>query len=170
MLYSKILLIIGTWYGDDKLLEKSKNLKQRIIEMSYDGQFFRDQALRNSENIPQVLEHISEVCQYYAFMFGVAEGDRFETLRHMLITEFTPDNNLHEDIEGVDALMGMYMRMELLLKWGYHEQLIGEVKKFFGHMASVTGTLWEKKHMTNSLNHGFTSYLIVVLLKIYNGI
>ncbi|MBR6808376.1 MAG: hypothetical protein IKM46_08365 [Clostridia bacterium] len=170
MLYCKILSIIGTWYNDDKLLKKSDKLKQRIIEMSYDGCFFRDQALRNSENTPQVLEHISEVCQYYAFMFEVADGDRFDALRHVLITEFSTDRAFHEDIEGVDALMGMYMRMELLLKWGHHEQLIGEVKSFFGHMASITGTLWEKKHMTNSLNHGFTSYLTVVLLRIFGGI
>ena len=65
--------------------------------------------------------------------------------------------------------MGMYMRMELLLKWGYNDLLLEDIKAFFGHMADITGTLWEHKAMTNSLNHGFASYIVVLLLEIING-
>ena len=71
-------------------------------------------------------------------------------------------------MEKVNAFMGMYMRMELLLKWGFEEQLIEEIKTFFAHMSDITGTLWEHKYLTNSLNHGFTSYIMVLLLRIYN--
>ena len=65
--------------------------------------------------------------------------------------------------------MGMYIRMELLLEWGEKEMLTKEIKEFFGHMAQYTGTLWEHKDMSASLNHGFASYVGGLLLEIFNN-
>ncbi len=168
MLYRKILIIIGNWYDDKALLDKADKLKETIIGMSFDGKFFRDQALRNDENKPVCCEHISEVCQYYAFMFDLIGKEEFPELYTTLTTEFLPDNECYPGIERVNAFMGMYIRLELLSRWGMDEQLVREIKAFFGHMSSLTGTLWEHKHITNSLNHGFAAYLIVLLLKIFN--
>ena len=168
MLYSEVLEIIGTWFGDHMLLDQSKRLKAAIVELSFDGRFFRDQALRNEENLPVCCEHISEVCQYYAFMFHVADREKDNALYQTLVKDFQPGSGNFPHVEKVNAFMGMYMRMELLLKWGFEEQLIKEIKSFFGHMPDITGTLWEHKHFTNSLNHGFTAYIMVLLLKIYN--
>lgn len=58
--------------------------------------------------------------------------------------------------------------MELLCKWGNYEQLVREIKSFFSGMAKTTGTLWEyKETIDNSMNHGFASYLAVLLLRVY---
>ncbi len=168
MLYRKILMIIGNWYGDKALLDKADKLKDTIIKKSFDGKFFRDQALRNDDGKPVCCEHISEVCQYYAFMFDLISREEFPELYNTLVTEFVPGCECYPEIEKVNAFMGMYIRLELLSKWGFDEQLVDEVKAFFGHMSSLTGTLWEHKYITNSLNHGFAAYLIVLLLKIYN--
>ncbi len=168
MLYSEALKIAGTWFSDKNLLDKSKRLKEKIVEFSFDGKFFKDQALRNDDNVPVCCEHISEVCQYYAFMFNVADKEQFNDLYKTLVTQFAPGSDYFINVEKVNAFMGMYMRMELLMKWGFEEQLVEEIKAFFGSMADITGTLWEHKNITNSLNHGFTSYMTLLLLKIYN--
>lgn len=168
MLYCHINKIIGGWFNDKALITKSEMLKRKIIELSFDGKFFGDQALRNQDNVPILCEHISEVCQYYAFMFEIADRENFNELYKMLVTDFVPGSENWNNIEKANAFMGMYMRMELLLKWGHKDQLLKEIKMFFGHMSDITGTLWEHKHMTNSLNHGFTAYLCVLLLEIFN--
>ena len=169
MLYSKVLSIVGNWYGDEKLLNKSKDIKEKVIKMSFDGKFFKDQALRDKDNNLVLQNNISEVCQYYSFIYGVADEENFKDLKNMLVEEFKTESKMHENVERVNAFMGMYMRMELLLKWGYNDLLLEDIKAFFGHMADITGTLWEHKAMTNSLNHGFASYIVVLLLKIING-
>ncbi len=169
MLYSKVLSIVGNWYDDEKLTNKSKNVKDKVIEMSYDGKFFKDQALRDEDNNLVCMGNISEVCQYYAFIYGVADELKFANLKNMMIEEFKTESNIHPNVEKVNAFMGMYMRMELLLKWGYTDLLLEDIKAFFGHMADITGTLWEHKAMTNSLNHGFASYIVVLLLEIFNS-
>ena len=64
--------------------------------------------------------------------------------------------------------MGMYLRMELLKEWGEKNILIKEIKDFFAHMESKTGTLWEHKEPNGSLSHGFASYVGALLLEIYN--
>ncbi len=168
MLYSKVLKVVGSWFSDEELIRKSDNIKKALKDMSFDGKFFRDQAKRNEKNEIILSEHISEVCQYYAFMFDVADEENFGELKESLVTKFTPGSDNFSNIEKVNAFMGMYMRMELLQKWGFDEQLILEIKEFFGHMSDITGTLWEHKYMTNSLNHGFTAYIAALLLKIYN--
>lgn len=56
--------------------------------------------------------------------------------------------------------------MELLCKWGNYEQLVREIKSFFSGMAKITGTLWEyNETIDNSMNHGLSSYLAVLLLE-----
>ena len=124
--------------------------------------------LRNKDTQPVCCEHISEVCQYYAFMFDVADRENYNDLCKTLVEEFLPGSESFSNVEKVNVFMGMYMRMELLLKWGFEEQLVEEIKAFFGHMSDITGTLWEHKQLTNSLNHGFTSYIVALLLMIYN--
>ena len=168
MLYSFVNKIVGEWYGDNDLCQKAEAIKEKVVAMSFDGKFFRDQALRDKDNKPVLCEHISEACQYYAFMFDIADTKSYDDLYKTLVEKFEPESGNYPHIEKANALMGMYMRMELMLKWGHSEQLLKEVKTFFGQMADITGTLWEHKYMAASLNHGFTAYLCVLLLEIFN--
>ncbi len=39
-----------------------------------------------------------------------------------------------------------------------YKLLLDEVEGFFGEMADKTGTLWELRTPTGSLDHGFASY------------
>ena len=67
--------------------------------------------------------------------------------------------------EPSNAFNGMYLRMDVLLSLGEKELLMKEMKDFFGDMVEKSGTLWEHKDVSNSLNHGFASYAAVVLYK-----
>ncbi|MBR2948887.1 MAG: hypothetical protein IKC46_03395 [Lachnospiraceae bacterium] len=166
MLYSEMLEVIGKWYQDEKLLKKAESIRQTIREMSFDGQFFRDHSVRNEKNELILCEDISEVCQHYAFRFGVADSESYPELYRILLEELKPSVQKW-GFPKLNSLMGMYMRMELLNEWGLHDVLEEEIKDFFGHMADITGTLWEHKHMLASLNHGFASYIGALLLQMY---
>ena len=168
MLYSKTLKIIGTLFNDKELIKRSEKIKDIIIKQSFDGRFFHDRALRDKNNILQRDNNISEVCQYYAFMFDIADENTFKKLYDILLSNFSPGTDKWKNVEKVNAFMGMYLRMELLARWKQHEALIKEIKDFFSHMAYYTGTLWEYKEMKGSLNHGFASYVGALLVQIYN--
>ena len=168
MLYAAALDAMAELLCRPELSEKASAIRKKVVEMCYDGRYFHDQALRDNSGRPVVNRNISEACQYYAFKFGVAVGEDYEPLRKMLITEFAPENTV-VGIERANVLMGLYMRMELLLEWGENDRLVSEIRNFYGHMARISGTLWEHKNGKNSLNHGFASFVAVPLLKIFGS-
>jgi len=170
MLYSEMLCIISKLFGDKALFEKAEKIRKTAAELSYNGTFFCDQAERD-ENGKLVThpDRITEVCQYYAFRFGGYKPEDYPELYKILTTDFYPDTDKYPEIPKVNAFIGMYVRLELLRMWGLRDKLVDEIKAFFGGMAQYTGTLWENKTMTGSLNHGFASYVGALLLEIYNG-
>lgn len=83
-----------------------------------------------------------------------------------MVTELSEDlKQMILDTEPANALMGVYLRMEILYTWGCFDQLKAEMKEFFGKMAQATGTLWENKTSCASLNHGFASFAGALILK-----
>ena len=67
--------------------------------------------------------------------------------------------------------MGIYLRLELLLRLGMYSATVDEIRGFFGGMAQLTGTLWEHNRPTGgSLNHGFASYAGVALRRALDGV
>jgi alpha-L-rhamnosidase len=70
-----------------------------------------------------------------------------------------------------NAFIGNYLRMEILTEQGAYQQVMDELKDYFSKMAKITGTLWENDSLeTGSLNHGFASYIGLVITKIVLGI
>ena len=168
MLYSAFLCVVSELYNDESLKLKAGKIRETIRNMSFDGEFFRDQALRMANNTLEVNSNISEVCQYYAFYFGVADEENYSDLKERLINKFGPESTNYPNIEKANALMGIYLRIDLLVKWGYKKLCLEEILGYFLHMAELTGTLWEHKSVAASLNHGFPSYIADVLLKLIN--
>ena len=168
MLYAYALTLAGELYSDASLSEKAEKIKKKVLEMSFDGSFFHDQARRDKDGNLSVNSNISEVCQYYALYFGTAREEDHPSLVKTLIEKFGPDSENYPEIEKANALMGIYLRIDLLVKWGRVEQCLDEIKGYFLRMAILTGTLWEHKNTAASLNHGFPSYIAAVLLDIFN--
>ncbi len=175
MLYSKMLKLIGIWYEDIELLKESERVRKKVIEQSFDGKFFVDNAVRQEDGSLMVTENRSEVCQYYAFFFDVAKTDdpAFKYLKNMVLNVFGPSRrkrNEMPEIAYANSFIGYYLRLEILLRWEEYQQVLAEVKDYFYHMARTTGTLWENDSAQGSLNHGFASFAGVAIIKSLKGL
>lgn len=175
MLYSKALALTGKWYDDNVLVSKSEHIKREIIKQSYNGKFFIDNSVRSESGKLENTGNISEVCQYYAFFFEIAvsSDERFIDLYNALLNDFGPSRKktgLFPNVAHANAFIGNYLRMELLLRWGKHRQIVSECIDYFYHMARITGTLWENDSIIGSLNHGFASYAGPVIIKAVLGV
>lgn len=156
MLYSHVLRLIGTWYHKPALIAQADAMRETIIEQAFEGDFFRDHACRQADGSLRPKWHISEVCQYFAFFFGIAEpaDARFAALAERLVRDFGPRRRHSQawpEVAMANAFIGNYLRLELLLRWGYYRQLRREVHGYFLDMAQRTGTLWENDQATTSL-------------------
>lgn len=76
----------------------------------------------------------------------------------------------YPEIAYSNLFIGMTVRFECLLKKGRYEQLLDEIKEYYGHMAEQTNTLWEHDSTIASLNHGLSSVAGVLIIKALTGI
>ena len=179
MLYSKMLFVMGELFFDETLVAKSEVIKNTVIEQSFDGKFFHDNAVRNSDGELIVTDNISETCQYYAYFFDIADNDeKFDYLKNVMLNTFGPDNNdteLMKKIVPANSFIGNYLRIIILLRMKKYEKVVSDIKGYFLKMAHLTGTLWEKNNITElqrsgSLNHGFASFAGVAIAYAMAGV
>lgn len=159
MLYAAMLEAAGKMYDDSALMEQAGKMKKTIVDQSFNGSFFEDNRIREN-GILVPTGHLTETCQYYAFYFGIAKPDEYKALYELLMTTFGPNRNadlVYPEVYPSNAIVGNYLRLELLLKDRQYEQVLQECKAFFSKVAELTGTLWEHSKLTASLNHGFAS-------------
>ena len=167
MLYSEVVRIIGELYGDSELIDKSNEIKNTVRKMGFNGKLFLDRAMRQEDGSLKNTDELAETTQYYALRFGIADIDdeKYSYLKNMVFNVFGTDR-LHTEfpeIEPSNAFPGFYIRSELMLKWEKYPELVEYVKHFFLPMAEKTGTLWEHKHNAASCDHGFASYIAIVI-------
>lgn len=171
-LYAQVLEAVYNIYGDESLIEKCKNVRKTAVAQSFDGRLFRDHAVRGEDGKLVLCEDISEICQYYAILFSgidMTEEKYGELLR--LVREVFGAIRKEEmpEIEVINAFIGVYLRLEALLKLKEYELVISDIESFFGNMEKLTGTLWENRSVHGSLDHGFASYAAVAMMKAYEG-
>ncbi|HWS00868.1 MAG TPA: hypothetical protein VN249_09655, partial [Prolixibacteraceae bacterium] len=173
MLYSEALSKAAGLYHNDSWLKKSEKIRQTVLKQSFNGTFFVDNAVRNSQGKLQVTNNTTEVCQYYAFFFNVATPETHPELWKKLITEFGPNRNevaTYPKVFKANAFIGNYIRMDILSRYGLQSQLVKEIQDYFYYMAQRTGTLWENTDSSASCDHGFASYIGHVLYRDVLGI
>ncbi len=166
MLWAAALDAAADLYGDVALAERGKAIRETVRRQAWNGEFFEDNAVRDADGKLTATGHTSETCQYYAFYFGVADPDSHPDLWTRLRTVFGPkrdDKSTYPAVHRSNAIVGNYLRLELLLRYGFTEQVLGECRDFFTRMADLTGTLWEHSRLTCSLNHGFASMAAVYI-------
>ncbi len=172
MLFAQTLEVAGRLYHHSDYARRAARMRDAISRQSFDGQWFRDNALRRNGKLTPT-ENRTEVCQYFAFFFGLATSKTHQPLWHTLCTEFGPQRkstHAHPDIHFANAFIGNYLRLELLTNHGLYPQVIKEVRGYFLNMADTTGTLWENDGAYASCNHCFTSYVTHWLLTIAAGL
>ena len=173
MLYSAALEKAGELYHNEAWLKKAGQIKQTILNQSFNGNFFVDNAVREEDGKLRVTANTTEVCQYYAFFFNIATPETHPELWKKLTTEFGPHRDSkvsYPDVFPANAFIGNYLRMDILSRYGLQVQLLGEIQEYFFKMAEQTGTLWEHMGTQASCNHGFASYLGHVLYRDVLGI
>lgn len=173
MIYSLFLKRAFNLYGNNKWLEKSKRLVKTINDLSFNGIFYEDNMVRNSNNELIKTGNISETCQYYAFFTEVASIDTHNGTFDILVNEFGRQRNQEEKYPNVhksNSFIGNYLRLEMLKKYKYYQKVFDDCKDFFLYMAERTGTLWEHKYVHGSLNHGFASYAANLIIESISGI
>ena len=169
MLYSKVLDAVADLYGDKALHEKADKLRQTVREKSFDGEFFCDNAVLDSNGIAVRTTNRSETCQYYAFFSGTATKETHPELYQKMFTVFGPGRDTEKtypDIPVSNAFIGNYLRLFILFDDGEYDKLLKETESFFLPMAEKTGTLWENMTDYASCCHGFASHVAYWLNKI----
>lgn len=172
MLYSLALACAGKLYKDEQLILRSEKMKQTIRSLSYNGEFFTDQALRDGENKLQPTQNITETCQYYAFWTGVAEKESYPALYQTLLKYFSDRDaeKVYPNVYPANAFIGRLLRMDYFLREKEYETVLKEAKTYYLPMAQRTGTLWENLTTVASCNHGFSGYIACLLIQAYNAL
>ena len=173
MLYAKMLEVIGRLYDDQALTQQAAQVRKTIVEQSYDGEFFVDNAIRGKGGKLEVTRNRTETCQYYAFYLGTATSQSHPELWAKMMNEFGPvrqTTKAYPEIHPSNAFIGNYLRMELLSSEGRSKQILKENQSYYIPMARQTGTLWENMTTNASCNHGFAAHMARVLYRDVLGV
>ncbi len=172
MLYAKVLESVYLLYGDERYLEKANKIRAAVKAQSFKDGLFYDHAVRGEDGSLTLLNDCSEVCQYYAILFGKVDlsDKKYEYLSDLVRNVFgaVRKREMPEIVE-INAFIGVYLRLEALLKIGEYELVLKDIEEFFGHMERATGTLWEHRDGKGSLDHGFASYALSAILQAKKG-
>lgn len=172
MLYASSLEAAGELLGESALIEKSKRIKETIRRFAFDGEFFNDNMVMEDGHYV-LTGNRTETCQYYAFYFHVADRERDPELFDTMLRKFGPARNfekVYPDVYKSNVLIGDYLRLFILLREGFLEEVKQETVSYFYRMAELTGTLWEHDSVFASLNHGLTSCISVILTEAIFGL
>jgi alpha-L-rhamnosidase len=167
MLYAAVLSTAARLYHQPALAAQAERMRDTIRRQSFDGTFFVDNAVRRAGKLA-VTRNRTEVCQYFAFYFGVATRQTHAQLWRVLRDEFGPDRaerKAHPEIHAANSFIGNVLRMELLSQDGRGQQILDESIAYLLYMAERTGTLWENVGATASCDHGFASHAVCVLYR-----
>ncbi|MBQ4048534.1 MAG: hypothetical protein IJC93_09215 [Clostridia bacterium] len=166
MLYARVKRAVAAIYGDASLIAEAEKIEAYIRENTMVNGFFCDNSYRRADGSLELSGECTEACQYYAFFMNVATPETHPELWRILMTDFGPHrkaDNRHPKIHFANSFIGNYLRLDLLRRYGMKEKLTEEIRGYFLHMADKTGTLWEHDGEVASCNHGFASYIAVLL-------
>lgn len=167
-LYSKALSCAAELYGNAEWGKKAQMISAVAREKAFDGRLFVDEAIRVDGMLVNQT-HTSEACQYYALLYGNIDIEKpeYSYLKEQLMNGFDGVEK-ERNFVPVNAFIGLYLRLMALLKLGYYELLLEDVKGFFGGMVEKTETLWEYRQQKGSYDHGFASFAAVAIWRAIN--
>lgn len=165
-LYAAVLDAAYRLYGDPSLPARAEQVRRAAREQSFDGRVFLDHAIRDENGVLVRQPHCSEAGQYYAILFGDPDltDPKYAELLRLIRSVFGPVRKEEcPDIAPINAFIGAYLRLDVLLKLKEYDLLRSDVADFFGQMNRDTGTLWEYRERHGSRDHGFASYTLAAL-------
>jgi alpha-L-rhamnosidase len=170
MTYAKVLEVASIMLNKPKLLVKSKALKKVINRLSYNGQFYVDNAVRIDGKLTPT-KNITETCQYYALFFKTPNGTNYKKLFTLMKDSFGPNRKeAYKNVYKSNAFIGNYLRLQVLFENHEADKIYSELIDYLFYMANRTQTLWEHDSAHASCCHGFASYAIKWIIYCYTGI
>lgn len=161
MLYAATLRAAARLLGDQQLAKKADKINAAVRELAWRDGKFVDNAVREKDGTLTVTTNASEVCQYYAWFTGqLSLGDE-PALWRRLVREG------YGELHPANAFIGKLVRLELLITTGEYAAARRELLASFAPMARETGTLWEMLDSSASRDHGFTSYVAVLIDRLH---
>ena len=172
MLYCAMLLAVDYLYGDTAIKEKAQKIKEKIIEFSFNGEFFIENSVREDGKLVHRIDHLTETCQYYALFFDVYNEAQFSK---NIIENFGPlrKEGVYPLVAKSNMFIGNYLRFFYLAQNKEYDRILAEMTDYFRLMVEKTGTLWEHDKSKASCNHGFASvaaHLILQCIAGYQGV
>ena len=162
MLYAKMLSTVARLYGDESLAEQAAHIRKVVLEQSYNGKFFVDNAVRDKRGRLVLTDNTTEACQYYALFCEVVTPESHPEFWRCLCEEFHPQKRkegAYPNVPPANIFIGNYLRFEMLSQRGLVEQLLDEVATLYMPMIELTGTIWEFFKPKASCCHGFGSHI-----------
>lgn len=163
MLYAATLRAAARLLRKPALAARAGRIEAAIRDLAWRDGRFVDHAVRDRRGRLVVQADATEVCQYYAFSYGLTTPDRDPALWRRLV---------RGDFRGLhpaNAFIGKLLRLELLIAHGEPAAAQRELMANFAPMARRTGTLWEHLNDSASCNHGFTSYVAVLIDRLHRA-
>ncbi len=169
-LYAAALKAAAHLYEDAELAQKSEAVRKETLRQSFNGKYFLDHGVRDESGELQLQLHSSEVCQYYALLFGGIDPDapEYAYLMNLITDVFALDRKgaMPEIIE-INVFPGLFLRMDALMMLKKYDLVLSTIEDFFGQMEPYTGTLWEYRQFKGSYDHGFSSIAYKVMKEAY---
>lgn len=157
MLYAATLRSAARLLREPKLALQAAKIEATLRAWSWRDGRFVDNAVRSKDGKLIVTDNASEVCQYYAFYFGLASPQSQTELWQRLVRAD------YGSLVPANVFVGKLMRLELLIQHGESDAARRELLQSYLPMAKLTGTLWELFNKDVSCNHGFTAYIAVLI-------
>ena len=164
-LYAALLSAVASVFDRPELEEKAEKLRKKTRELSFNGEFFVDHAVRLESGELVNEKHVSEACQYYAILYGGADLDlpEYACLKKLVVSDFKEFDPEGYKFCPKNAFIGLYLRMNVLMNMKDKKLLAENLSSLFLHMSRETSTLWEYKNGYGSLDHGFASYVALTI-------
>lgn len=163
MLYAATLRAAARLLREPALAARAGRIEAGIRQLAWRDGRFVDHAVRDRRGRLVVQEDATEVCQYYAFAYGLTTPAREPALWRRLV------RGDYRGLHPANAFIGKLLRLELLIAHGEPAAAQRELMASFAPMARRTGTLWEHLNDSASCNHGFTSYIAVLIDRLHRA-
>ncbi len=168
MLYYGALASAGRLFEDADLTAKAEKIKKTVIEKSFDGELFIDNAVRVDGKLV-LTDNVSETCQNYAMFFNLVTPEQNPEFYAKLDNRFGAfDESAERTVHRSNMFIGYVLRLLILYREGKYELLLKESKEAFLPMARETGTIWEFFETHSSCNHGFGSIVGMLVVNSLN--
>jgi alpha-L-rhamnosidase len=171
-IYGRMLICAGKLLDDKELINKGLKVLETADRLSFDGLLYHDNAIRVDGKLI-LTDRISETSQYYALYFGNIDIYKKKEFFDIVINKLGPKRDadkIYPNVFPSAPFIGNYLRLMILAKYGYYEKIKDETVDYLYYMAKETKTLWEMKNDLKSLDHGFTSYIVNLLVEVYTSI